>query len=315
MIKGIIYGKMFSNGVIALKNYYECCMLCPRECKVNRNIKKGYCKSGASLVAARAALHMWEEPCISGKKGSGTVFFSGCQLGCVYCQNYKIRDSLAGKEISLSRLAQIFMQLQDKGANNINLVTPTHFTPHIKDAIILAKEKGLSVPVIYNCGGYEKVETLKMLDGQIDIYLPDFKYMYPKTAASYSNAPDYPQYAKAAIAEMVRQTGKPRFNKNGIMQKGVIVRCLLLPGCLEEAKETVKYLYDTYKNKIFISLMNQYTPVPPVKGHPVLGQKVSQAEYDELVDYAVEIGVENGFIQEGGTVSESFIPSFDNTGI
>lgn len=298
-----------------MKDLYTECTLCPRECGVDRNIRKGYCKTTNRMLAARAALHMWEEPCISGKRGSGTVFFSGCSLGCIYCQNHEIRDAESGKEITVNRLADIFFELQSQGANNINLVTPTHYIPHILNALDIAKSHGLNVPIVYNTGGYEKPETIKMLDGYVDVYLTDFKYIFSSTAKEYSNAPNYAEYAKKSLYEMVRQTGNPIFNESGIMQKGVIVRHLLLPGHLEESKEIVKYLYATYKNKIYISLMNQYTPTPQTAGHTLLSRRVTDAEYDELVNYAVDIGVENGFIQEGETSSESFIPPFDNSGI
>lgn len=258
---------------------------------------------------------MWEEPCISGDDGSGTIFFGGCNLGCIYCQNAEIRDGKVGREISVERLSEIFFELKEKGANNINLVTPTHFVPHIIQALDIAKRQNLNLPVVYNTGGYEKVETLKMLNGYVDVYLPDFKYYNKNSAKKYSNAPDYTDYVKPAIDEMLSQVGNPVFSKDGIIKKGVIVRHLLLPKHSEESKEIIKYLYDTYNDDIFISIMNQYTPMPQVADHSILKNKVTQNEYDDLVDYAVDIGVENGFIQEGETAMESFIPSFDNTGV
>ena len=258
---------------------------------------------------------MWEEPCISGDDGSGTIFFGGCNLGCIYCQNAEIRDGKVGREISVERLSEIFFELKEKGANNINLVTPTHFVPHIINALDIAKSQNFNLPVVYNTSGYEKVETLKMLNGYVDVYLPDFKYYNSKSAKEYSNAPDYTNYVKPAIAEMLRQVGAPRFDDRGIMQKGVIVRHLLLPNHLEEARQIIKYLYDTYKNNIFISIMNQYTPMPQVESHPVLNQKVTDEEYENLIDYSVDIGVENGFVQEGETAKESFIPSFNCEGV
>lgn len=294
---------------------YKNCMLCPRECGIDRSKQKGYCRTIDKLIVARAALHIWEEPCISGNEGSGTVFFGGCSLRCIYCQNKEIRDGNTGKEISTQRLAEIFLELQGKNANNINLVTPTHYVPHIIDALDTAKSNGLTIPIVYNTSGYEKPETIKLLNSYIDIFLTDFKYMDSKTAKEYSNAPDYTEYAKAALDVMVRQTGDAVFDKNGIMQKGVIVRHLLLPNHLEESKKIVRYLSRTYGNNIFISLMNQYTPMPDVVKHSVLNKKVSDKEYDELIDYAVELGVENGFIQEGETATESFIPPFDNSGV
>lgn len=295
----------------------EKCSLCPRECKIDRgNGQTGYCGvAGEEVYAARAALHMWEEPCISGETGSGTVFFSGCTLRCVYCQNFDIARAKTGKAITVERLAEIFLELQGKGAANINLVTPTHYTAQIIRAVNEAREKGLGIPIVYNCSGYEKVETLKQLEGIVDVYLTDFKYMENETAARYSKAVDYPEAAKAALAEMVRQTGEAEFDEEGMMKKGVIVRHLLLPNYLENAKLVVKYVYDTYGDTVFLSLMNQYTPLPQVKDFPEINRKVTEEEYEELIDYAIELGVENGFIQEGETAEESFIPAFDYEGL
>lgn len=295
---------------------YKDCTLCPRECHADRAAgKRGYCRCGADLVVARAALHMWEEPCISGEQGSGTVFFSGCALGCVYCQNYKISKTLAGKAISAERLGQIFIELQEKGANNINLVTPSHFVPHIIEAIKISRQNGLKLPVVYNCSGYEKVETLKLLEGYIDIYLPDFKYFSKEPAQRYSNCADYFEAAKKAIDEMVRQIGDNKFDDNGIMQRGIIVRHLLLPGWLEDSKRIIKFLYETYGDKIYISIMNQYTPLYQKPQFPELNRKITNKEYDELIDYAIDLGIVNGYIQEGETASESFIPDFNGEGV
>lgn len=293
------------------------CTLCPRECNIDREAgKTGFCGVvSEKIVAARAALHMWEEPCISGEEGSGTVFFSGCTLRCVYCQNYDIARATTGKEITKERLAEIFLELQEKGANNINLVTPTHYTTEIIWAVKKARELGLTLPIVYNCSGYEKVDTLRQLEGIVDIYLTDFKYMDAQIADRYSKASDYPEVAKLALAEMVRQIPESAFNEREMMTKGVIVRHLLLPGYLENAKAVVKYVYETYGDQVFLSLMNQYTPLPQVEAFPEINRKVTEEEYDELVDYAIEIGVENGFIQEGGTAEESFIPAFDYEGI
>lgn len=295
----------------------ERCNLCPRECNIERNHgQTGYCGvAGEEIYAARAALHMWEEPCICGETGSGTVFFSGCTLRCVYCQNYNIARAKTGKTITKERLVEIFLELQEKGAANINLVTPTHYTEVIIWAVRQARKMGLAVPIVYNCSGYEKVETLKSLEGIVDIYLTDFKYMENETAARYSKAADYPEVAKAALEEMVRQTGRTKFDEDGMMQKGVIVRHLLLPGYMENAKAVVKYVFDTYGDTVILSLMNQYTPLPQINDYPEINRKVTADEYDELVDYAIEIGVENGFIQEGETAKESFIPEFDYEGL
>lgn len=293
------------------------CYLCPRRCGVDRDAgKTGICGVDSRVIAARAALHMWEEPCISGETGSGAVFFSGCALRCVYCQNHEIASVQAGTEISGERLCQIFLELQEKGAANINLVTPSHYVRQIIPALREARRRGLQIPTVYNCSGYESLESLKLLEGWVDIYLTDFKYIFPETAARYSKAPDYPEVVRAALAEMVRQTGGPEFTDSGMMKRGVIVRHLLLPGHVREAREVVRYVFGTYKNEVFLSLMNQYTPFARVKEmYPELGRKVTEREYESLVDYALELGVENAFIQEGETAHESFIPSFGGEGI
>lgn len=293
--------------------------MCPRNCAVDReNGQTGICGQTEELKVARAALHYWEEPCISGEKGSGAVFFSGCALHCVYCQNQSIANGTAGKNISIERLAEIFLELQEKGANNINLVTPGHFAPQIVRALTIAKNQGMHLPVVYNTSSYEHVDTIRMLEGSVDIYLPDFKYMDPSMAAKYSHAPDYPEVAKAAIAEMVRQTGAATFDgegENALMKSGTIVRHLMLPGGMEDSMRIIRYLYETYKDTIYISIMNQYTPLPHVKKYPELDRKITEEEYDKLVDFAIETGVENGFIQEGETAEESFIPAFDGEGV
>lgn len=292
------------------------CSLCPRECHVNREDKKrGYCGMDSRIYAARAALHMWEEPCISGEKGSGAVFFSGCGLRCIFCQNREIAIGKDGKEISVEKLGEIFLNLEKQGAANINLVTGAHYVPQIREALSIAKEKGLSVPVVYNSSGYEKVETLKLLEGYVDVYLPDFKYMEASLAEAFSNAPDYPERAKEAVEEMVRQTGKCVFNEEGYIEKGTIVRHLILPGHTVNSKKVLDYLHNTYGNKIFISIMNQYTPVYEQKVYKELNRKVTEREYKKVLDHALEIGVENGFWQTGDTAKESFIPAFDYEGI
>lgn len=297
------------------QEYYKDCTLCPRNCHVDRvDGKSGYCRAGAEVTAARAALHFWEEPCISGTNGSGTVFFSGCSLGCVYCQNYDISRYQAGKSITTERLAEIFLELQEQKAHNINLVTPGHYVPSIVNAVQRARACGLHIPIVYNSSGYEKVETIKMLEGIVDIYLPDFKYMGEEMASRYSKCGDYFDIASQAVKEMVRQTGEAVF-EDEIMKRGVIVRHLLLPGGLEDSKKVIKYLYEMYKDRIYISIMNQFTPLEQVKEYPEINRKVTEKEYDDLVDYALELGVENGFIQEGETASESFIPAFDYQGI
>lgn len=337
----------------------ENCMLCPRECRVNRKKgEMGVCGQTAAIKAARAALHMWEEPCISGQNGSGTVFFSGCNLGCIFCQNHNIATGKAGIEISIERLAEIFLEVQEKGANNINLVTAGHFVPQVVEALKLAKQQGLYLPIVYNTSSYEKVETLRLLEGYVDIYLPDLKYVDSAISSRYSHAADYFTCASAAIAEMVRQVGEPEFvferaaGKEGssaefladekkkiseqqnnmifdaaeyqerseageplLMRKGVIVRHLVMPDCVEDSKRVISYLLKTYGGQIFISIMNQYTPLPQCREYPELSRRVTEVEYDAVVDYAIELGIENGFIQEGDVAEESFIPEFDGEGI
>ncbi len=293
------------------------CTLCPRECHVNRNAgETGYCGQTARLTAARASLHFWEEPCLSGKNGSGAVFFSGCNLRCVYCQNHEIAQG-KGREITASRLSDIFLELQEKGAHNINLVTPAHFVPQIIIALQTAKKQGLSIPVIYNTSAYEKVETLHRLEGLIDIYLPDLKYFDTALSESYSHAPDYFETASAAIAEMIRQTGAPVFadGEDSLMLRGVIVRHLLLPGCGKDSRRILRFLHETFKNDIYVSIMNQYTPLEQVAQNPALNRKVTEEEYGRVLVFAERLGIEQGFYQEGETASESFIPAFDGEGL
>lgn len=294
----------------------QSCTLCPRMCRVDRLAgEKGFCGMDAVIRGARAALHMWEEPCISGEKGSGAVFFSGCTLRCVFCQNHEISDGSCGKEITEERLCEIFLELQAKGAVNINLVTAGHFAIQIIPALRKAKELGLKIPVVYNSSGYERVETLKLLGEVVDVWLPDFKYMDNELSWEYSRAKDYPEVAKRAVEEMVRQAGECQFDEEGYIQKGVIVRHLLLPGHTKDSMEVLRYLYETYGDRIFISVMNQYTPLAQVEGMKPLNRKVTKREYERVLDFAVELGIENGYFQEGGTVGESFIPGFDFEGI
>ena len=293
------------------------CILCPRKCGVNRLAgQTGYCGANDQIVVARAALHMWEEPCISGNVGSGTVFFGGCNLKCVFCQNHSIAIGDCGKEIPLFRLVEIFLELQAKGAANINLVTPTHYIPQIRDALLLAKEQGLSIPIVYNSGGYESAEALRLLKGLVDIYLPDFKSVSPQLSRHYSHAIDYFEQASFALAEMYAQVGTPLFDdQTGMMKHGMIVRHLLLPGQTKDSKKVLRYLHETYGNNIYISIMNQYTPLPQVAAIPELNRKVTSEEYDRVVNFALRLGIENAFIQEGETAEESFIPPFDMEGV
>lgn len=288
------------------------CDICPRKCGVNREKGElGFCKMKDKIKIARYSLHYWEEPIISGETGSGTIFFSGCNLKCIFCQNYKISSENMGKEISVERLKEICLELQNMGANNINLVTGTHFLPLIKEALILAKKEGLTIPIVYNTSSYENVESLKEMEGLIDIYLPDLKYYDNKLVENFSLANNYFEIATNAIKEMVRQTGKPVI-ENNIMKKGVIVRHLLLPNHLEDSKKIIKYLHDTYDEDIYISIMNQYTPIKKFDKYPELNRTLTDKEYDELVNYACDLNITQAFIQEGETCKESFIPDFTN---
>lgn len=297
-------------------NKYENCLLCPRKCGINRRTgQTGVCGVSSEIKVARAALHYWEEPCISGKRGSGAVFFSGCSLHCVFCQNREISDGKAGKVISKERLSDIFMELADKGANNINLVTPGQYIPDIVWAVNDARSRGMKLPIIYNTSGYENVTELKLLEGIVDVYLPDFKYMDSTLSARYSRAKDYPSVAKQALSEMVRQQPDVVIDDaTGLIQKGVIVRQLLLPGHVNDAKAVLKYLYDTYHDHVYISMMSQFTPIA-LKDYPEINRTVTRREYERLVDYALEIGITNAFIQEGDVAKDSFIPAFDCEGV
>lgn len=299
-----------------MKFGYENCRLCPRNCQINRlEGQKGFCRMDSRIFGARAALHMWEEPCISGKKGSGAVFFSGCGLRCCFCQNRDIAIGKSGLEITEDRLAEIFLELQEQGAANLNLVTGAHYVPQIIAALDLAREQGLRLPVVYNSSGYEKVETVKMLEGYVEVYLPDYKYAESNLAEKYSRAEDYPETAAAAIAEMVRQTGPAVFDEEGYMRRGTIVRNLILPGHTRNSIKVLEYLHRTYGNQIYISIMNQYTPVFEQKEFKELNRRVTQREYEKVLNAALELGIENGFFQDGETARESFIPAFDYEGI
>lgn len=287
------------------------CSLCPRNCLVDREKGEvGYCGALNEMVIARYSLHMWEEPCISGDKGSGTIFFSYCNMRCCFCQNYEISELHKGKVVSVEEFSDICLELQEKGANNINLVTPTHFVHLIIEGLKLAKKKGLNIPVVYNTSSYENVETIKMLDGLVDIYLPDLKYYDNCYGIKYSKCRDYFKYASEAIEEMFRQVGKFELDEDGMMRCGVIVRHLLLPGLVDDSKKIIKYLYDKYGDDIVISIMNQYTPVRELE-YEELNQKIKDKDYDKLVNYAYDLGVRNAFIQEGDTQEVSFIPDFD----
>ncbi len=301
----------------SVTNSMRDCVLCPRRCHVDRLLgQTGYCGQTSAITAARAALHFWEEPCLSGDKGSGAVFFSGCNLRCVFCQNHDIALGRAGQTISPERLTEIFLELQAKGAHNINLVTPTHFIPQIAAALTAARQQGLSVPVVYNTGSYEEPDSLRLLDGLVDIYLPDLKYISSELSRRFSHAPDYFDKAAAALAEMYRQTGTPVFDENqALLQRGMIVRHLVLPGQTKDSKKILRYLYETYGDNIYISIMNQYTPLPHAADDPELNRRVSADEYDRVLRFAKRLGISNGFQQEGSAAAESFIPAFDGEGL
>lgn len=292
------------------ENLYSPCRLCPRECGADRSGGvRGRCGALSTPVVSRAALHMWEEPPISGTRGSGTIFFSGCQLGCIYCQNREIsRSPDFGRRVDSESLAEIMLSLQKMGAHNINFVTPTHFMPHVAAAVDIARGRGLSVPTVYNTGGYEFVDRLRRLEGKIDIYLPDFKYSVSALALKYSAAADYPDIALRAIAEMVRQHPECRFSDDGIMLSGVIVRLLLLPGAVANTKLALSRLYSEFRDSIYISIMSQYTPPPGMP--PPLNRRVSAAEYRDAVGHAEKLGIKNAFIQQRDSAEESYIPGF-----
>lgn len=289
------------------------CTICPRACNVDRsNGKIGYCGESATIRVARTSLHQWEEPCITGEYGSGTVFFSGCNLKCIFCQNHNIADSFVGQVFSVEELAEAFLRLQQKKASNINLVTAAHFAEQIIPAIHLAKEKGLTIPIVYNSSGYESVKTLQKLQGLVDVYLPDCKFYDLDLSKNYAKAGDYFEVAKAAIAEMVRQVGEPVFDKqSGTMTKGVIVRHLVLPGHTKDSMAILDYLQKTYGNQIYVSIMNQFTPVIEQEIYVNLNRSITKREYEKVLNYAIEIGIENAFVQDGETAKESFIPEFD----
>lgn len=286
------------------------CNICPRKCNVDREKALGLCKSPSAFRVARASLHYWEEPCISGDNGSGTVFFSGCNLKCVFCQNLEISHVNKGMEISDDRLIEIFESLVNQGANNINLVNPTHYADRLAE--VLAKWNS-PVPIVYNSSGYESVESLKKLDGLVDIYLPDFKYSRNDKALKYSRAEDYPEIAKTAIAEMKRQCPSYEFD-NLVMKKGVIIRHLVLPSNTNSSLEILDYLAENY-NDTYISIMAQYTPCGSLNNYPEINRKLTEREYDKVVNYALDLGLNNLFIQELSSANDSYIPDFDFTGI
>lgn len=298
-----------------MNELYNACTLCPRKCHINRNLTTGIYNNTSSIKVARSALHYFEEPSISGSNGSGTIFFSGCNLKCCYCQNKEISTNNFGINISIKRLSELMLDLQSKKANNINLVTPTHFVPSIIEAIKLARRNGLNIPIVYNTSGYESVDTIKLLDGYVDIYLTDFKYFDNKLGEDLSKVKNYFEVASAALDEMYKQVSKNKFSSNGLMTKGIIVRCLVLPTKGNDTKKIINYLYKKYQDNIYLSIMNQYTPVTTNTSFPFLNSKVSEEEYDDIINYALDLGVKNAYIQEGDTSDESFIPPFDLEGL
>ncbi|MDO4851447.1 MAG: radical SAM protein [Actinomycetota bacterium] len=296
------------------------CTLCPRACGADRaHGQRGQCGAADELRVARAALHFWEEPPISGEAGSGAVFFSHCPLRCSYCQNIEISQDGVGKDIAVERLAEIFCELEDKGALNLNLVTPTHYRLQVTEALVLARQAGCTLPVVYNTSGYETVESIEALDGLVDIYLTDFKYSSPELAEALSDAPDYPEVASAALDAMFAQVGRYRLQDPddpfSPLERGIIVRHLLLPGHLEDSREVVSHVQGRYGDGVCLSIMNQYTPRADRPAGEGLDRAVDETEYSALVDYALDLGVTNSFMQEGGTAEESFIPPFDNEGV
>lgn len=294
----------------------ENCTLCKRNCGVNRlNGQLGFCKASDKLKVARAELHLWEEPPISCGNGSGTVFFSHCNLGCVFCQNHEISQESGGAYISINRLSEIFLELQDKGANNINLVTPTHYVPQIMEAIEIAKSNGLNLPILYNTNSYDSLETIRKLDGYIDVYLPDFKYFNDKFAIKYSKASNYLENIIPVLEEMVRQVGPPVFDEEGRIQKGVIIRHLMLPGLLFDSKKVIDTIYNIFGDTVYISIMNQYVPMNHAKDYPEINKKLNPKHYDSLINYASDIGVTKGFIQDEGSNTTDFVPSFNLEGV
>ena len=287
------------------------CNICPNKCNVDRVKKYGICKANNKVKIGLASLHFFEEPCISGSEGSGTVFFSHCNLSCVYCQNFKISQENFGKEVSVEHLADIFLNLQKRSANNINLVTPTVYINQIIEAIKIAKSNGLNIPIIYNSSGYESIETIKKLNGYIDIYMPDFKYADDRLGIKYSKVQNYSKIAKEAIKEMYNQVGSPQYDKRGIMKKGIIIRHLILPDNVDNSKVVLKWIKDTFSDNVVLSLMAQYFPVKHFDKYTELNRKVTESEYKEVENYLYDLEIENGYIQELGEHEEEYVPNFD----
>lgn len=297
-------------------NSLESCKLCQRNCNVNR-LKgyTGFCNAGKAIKIAKVSLHKWEEPCISGSNGSGTIFFSHCNLRCVFCQNHSISTGDIGREVSIERLSHIFLEQQKRGAHNINLVTPTHYIPQIIQALDMAKSKGLTLPILFNTNSYQTVDTLKALKGYVDVYLPDLKYFNDKYSIKYSGAPGYFSCASKAIKEMYTQVGSPKFNSDGLITKGLIIRHLMLPGLLFDSKKIIDYIHNAFGDSVYISIMNQYTPMYNSYKFPEINKVLNPRHYDSFINYCISLGIKNAFIQEKGTCSENFVPDFDLQGV
>jgi len=291
------------------------CNLCPNRCSIDRYQHKGPCGAGDKIKAAKAFLHQWEEPCISGEKGSGTIFFSGCNLHCIFCQNHTISQDCFGKEISIERLSEIMLELQAQGASNINLVTPTPYASHIIDAAVIAKENGLALPIVYNTNGYETIETIELLKDTVDIYLPDIKYYNDQYAQKYSKAKDYFIHASQAIKAMIAQVGYPSFDENGLMKKGVLIRHMIMPDYLEDSKNILRWIISELGEKSYVSLMCQYTPMFRASEFEILNRRLDDWEYEYIVDFFFKLGLKNGFMQDYSSATTDYVPHFDLIGV
>ena len=297
-------------------NLYKNCSICPRNCRIDRtNGQIGYCQSGHEIKAALASVHMWEEPPISGSCGSGTIFFSGCNLRCVFCQNYTISSENSGKTISTERLSEIMLEQQARGVHNINLVTATHFIPSIVKAVQKAKNNGLKIPIVYNTGGYEKVESIKMLEGTVDIYLSDIKYFSSELSLKYSGASDYFSYASEAVLEMYRQTGNNIYDDNGIMKSGVIIRHMIMPSHREDSYKVLDWIRDNIGTEACVSLLSQYTPAYNAEKYKEINRKLMSLEYTRVIEHFFDIGLKNGFMQEKSSAESKYTPIFDLSGL
>ena len=289
----------------------KCCKICPHNCKINRLQQIGRCKSTDKIKIALYSVHNFEEPCISGDNGSGTIFFSNCNMNCVFCQNYEISQLGRGKEITIEELADIMIKQQERNVQNINLVTPTSYALHIIEAIKIARKKGLKIPIVYNTNGYESVETLKLLEGYIDIYLPDLKYYYDDLAKKYSKVDNYFEIATKAIQEMYRQVGAPVLDENGVMKKGLMIRHLILPNEVQNSKKVLKWIKENIDSKVYVSIMAQYFPTYKAKEIPEIARKITKEEYEKVENYLYELDLENGYIQELGEHEEEYVPTWE----